>query len=85
MQNIADLIIEKGYIEERVNISGIWQRVTFKVIKKKYGSFEYITLHTDKLVSASDLVRIADETGLPVESPVGRAFPKGKMAEDFKA
>ncbi len=85
MQSNANQIIEKGYIEERVSISGIWQRVTFRVMRKKYGSIEYIVLHTEKLVGASDLLRIANETGLPVESPVGSAFPKGKMAEDFKA
>ncbi len=76
-------ILRKGFVEEKVNIAGISQKVVFKVVKKKYGSQEYVALHTDKLVGISDLSRIAEETGMPVESPVGSAFPKGKMAKDF--
>jgi len=81
--NLAAEIVKKGGIEVRVKISGIFQRVFLKPVKRKYGSFEYTTLYTDKLVSISDLEKIANEILLPIESPNGRVFPKGKSALDF--
>ncbi|MGC8629016.1 MAG: hypothetical protein ACP5T4_02285 [Candidatus Micrarchaeia archaeon] len=81
---MTKLILKKGFVEVRVNISGIFQKVTFKVEKEKSGGIEYTTLHTDKLVGISDLAKIAAETGLPAESPTGKVFPKGKSAKDFQ-
>lgn len=76
-------IIKKGSVEARVNISGMWQRITFNVSKKKAGNLEYYCLTTKKQVGAGELVRLANELGMPVESPAGSAFPNGKMAKDF--
>ena len=79
---IAESIIERGFYEARLGIAGLTQKIRFSVTKKE-GAQAYFVLHTDKLVSLADLVKIAEETHLPVESPNGIAFPKGKTSKDF--
>ncbi len=78
----AEEILKRGFYETRLTIAGILQKIRFNVVEKK-GAQTYLVLHTDKLVGLSDLVKIAEETKLPAESPNGIAFPKGKTSKDF--
>ncbi|MGC9037303.1 MAG: hypothetical protein ACP5GD_03520 [Candidatus Micrarchaeia archaeon] len=79
---IAESIVKRGFYEARLSIAGLVQKIRFSVTTKE-GAQAYLVLHTDKLVGLADLVKIAEETHLPVESPNGIAFPKGKTSKDF--
>jgi hypothetical protein len=79
----AQRVIKDGGIKLRVNRSGMFQQITFTVRKAKLGNIEYIELFTDRIIELTELVKISDEVGLPVEAPNGRAFPKGTGAADF--
>ena len=80
----AAKIIKEGEMKIRVVRSGMYQKLTFTVAKEKAGEIEYYELATDRLIDASELSRIAEETGLPVRAHNGRAFPKGTSARDFQ-
>ncbi len=78
-------IIKGGAYRARILRGGIIQQFTFTVKKAKNGNIEYAELYTSRMVDLSELMRIADETGLPVEAENGRAFPKGTAASDFQS
>jgi hypothetical protein len=79
----AKEIIERGSIKIHVRRSGMLQQLTFIVKKVNIGDSEYIELYTSRIVDTSELLRVSEETGLPVEAPNGKAFPKGTAASDF--
>ena len=76
-------ILKQGSIKLRVNRSGMFQQITFRVKKAKLGNIEYTELSTDRIIELAELAKISQEIGLPVEAPNGRAFPKGTSASDF--
>ncbi len=77
-------ILRLGSIKLRVRRSGIYQQLTFRTKIVKLGNMEYNELFTERQIEMTELVKIAEESGLPVEAPNGRAFPKGTSAADFK-
>jgi hypothetical protein len=83
LSDIAQRTIRQGSIKLRVNRSGMFQQITFKVRKAKVGNIEYMELFTDRIIELTELAKISEEIGLPVEAPNGRAFPKGTGAADF--
>ena len=80
----AKQVLRDGSIKLRVNRSGMYQQITFRTKVAKLGTIEYNELSTDRVMELAELSRIAEEIGLPVEAPNGRAFPKGKGATDFQ-
>lgn len=76
-------ILKAGSVKIRVMRNGMLQQLTFRVRSVKHGNIVFIELHTDRLVDMSELLKVSEETGLPVEAQNGRAFPKGKSAIDF--
>jgi hypothetical protein len=80
----AQEILRQGSIKLRVNRSGMFQQITFRTKVAKLGNIEYNELFTERVMELSELAKIAEEFGLPVEAPNGRAFPKGKGAADFQ-
>lgn len=79
----ASRILKDGSIRIRLHRAGMFQFQTFAVRRVKYGGGEFVELYLDKVIEMSELLRIANETGLPVESQNGRAFPEGKGAKEF--
>jgi hypothetical protein len=75
--------LKQGAIKIRVTRSGIIQQITFKVKYKEYGSIRYVELFTERTIELSELSRISNEIGLPVEAPNGKAFPTGTSIADF--
>jgi hypothetical protein len=59
------------------------QRLPFKIVREETpaGPVPYLT--TDRLIDLPELMRVAEETGLPNSSPTGKVFPKGKKSSDF--
>lgn len=84
ISNAAMEIIRSGNVKIRVKRSGMFQQLTFKVRKVKVGNIEYTELYTDRMLDMSEIVRVAKETGLPVQAQNGRAFPEGTSASDFQ-
>jgi hypothetical protein len=80
----AKEIVRIGNIKMRVMRSGMFQQMTFNTRKVKSGNIEYTELFIDRIMDTSELLRLAKETGLPVESQNGRAFPEGSSASDFQ-
>lgn len=80
----AEEILKHGMAKLRVKRSGIYQQITFRIRNAKFGNIEYVELFTERIIELTELASIADEIGLPVEAPNGRAFPKGKGAADYQ-
>lgn len=79
----AKEIVARGAIKIRVVRNGMFQQLTFTVKKVKHGNIEYVELATERQIDISELAKIAEDVGLPVESQNGKAFPKGTSAVDF--
>ena len=75
--------ISRGSIKIRVVRSGMYQQLTFLVKRVKEGNITYLELFTERQVDISELKKIANDIGLPVEAPNGHAFPRGTSAIDF--
>jgi hypothetical protein len=67
----------------RVKRSGMIQSMTLTVKRVKLGDETFVELFVDRLIDMSELIRVANELGLPVEAQNGRAFPNGTGAKDF--
>lgn len=76
-------ILKEGKVEIRVHRPGMWQRVEFLVKRIETPIGSYPVLWTDRQIDITEMVRVAEEIGLPVKTPSGTAFPKGKGTEDF--
>ena len=79
----AEEVIGRGSVKIRVVRSGMYQQLTFLVKRVKEGNITYPELFTERQVDISELKRIANDIGLPVEAPNGHAFPTGTSAIDF--
>ena len=76
-------ILKNGSISVRVKRAGMLQFQTFKVKKVSICGDSFTELYLNKMIDMSELHRLADELGLPVETENGRSFPEGKGAKDF--
>ncbi|MDE1869165.1 MAG: hypothetical protein KGH60_04355 [Candidatus Micrarchaeota archaeon] len=76
-------IIRDGSVIIRVKRTGMFQQMTFKIKRVDAGRDKFVELFCDRLIDMSELERVANDTGLPVEAQNGRAFPEGLGAKDF--
>ncbi|MGD0729212.1 MAG: hypothetical protein ABR981_04005 [Candidatus Micrarchaeaceae archaeon] len=77
-------IIKEGSIRIKVKRTSMLQFLVFKIKKVPFGKDDYYTeLFVDRVLDMSELQRVANETGLPVEAENGKAFPEGTGAKDF--
>lgn len=77
-------IIKDGSIRLSVKRSGMLQFQVFTVKRIQLGKDDYyVELFLNRVIDMSELQRVANETGLPVEAENGKAFPEGKGAKDF--
>ena len=75
--------LEKGETDVRAKRAGMYQKLTFKVVRKSTpsGDVPYLTL--DRFLDLSELIRISEEYSLPVEAKNGKIYPRGKKESDF--
>ncbi len=75
--------LNKGFIEIRVKVGGIYQRKLFRVseINHTFGKFK--CLIADNNVSPVEMLRISEEYKIPVKNSSATVFPKGKSVKDF--
>jgi hypothetical protein len=76
-------ILRQGYTRIRVKRAGMLQFQVFKVKRVELGKENFVELFLDRSLDMSEMLRVARETGLPVESEGRRVFPEGKGAKDF--
>ena len=79
----ASGIIKNGSVVVRVKRSGMFQSLTLKIKKVSMGKDYFVELYFSRMLDMSELQRVANELGLPVEVENGRAFPEGTGATDF--
>ena len=79
----AIAVLKAGELRVRVKRAGMLQFVVFRIKRVALGGSDYPELFSDRMIDLSELQRIADSVGLPVEAQNGRAFPSGKGAKDF--
>ncbi len=79
----ARFALQNRSIKLRVVRSGMYQQMTFHVKMVEYSGITFMELFTERVIDMSELLRLAEEIKLPVESQNGRAFPKGTGAKDF--
>jgi len=83
LEENSQRILSHGGIKLRVKRSGMLQVMHFKIKRVPIGKEYYIELFLNRVLDMTELQRVANETGLPVEAENGRAFPEGKGAKDF--
>ncbi len=79
----ARKIIQDGSVKIKVWRTGMLQLQTFTVKRVKIGQQEFVELFLPKLLDRSELQKVANEIGLPIEAENGRAMPEGKGEKDF--
>ena len=77
--------MQNGSIKIRVKRSGMYQLLTFRIKKAQNGNVDFIELFTDRIVDTSELLKVSEDIGLPVEAPNAKVFPKGTSAQDFSS
>jgi len=83
MQTALDRIISQGYVDVRIRIGGILQKHRLTVGKEKTAFGEMTRLVSKVDIPAGEMVRLANELQLPIKTPTGKVFPKGKGPADF--
>lgn len=83
LSETARNVLLQGSIKVRVKRSGMLQQMTFIVKRIPLGKDTFPELFLDRVIDISELQRVANEIGLPVETQNGKAFPTGKGAKDF--
>jgi hypothetical protein len=76
-------ILADGGIRIRVQRVGMLQFQIFTVKKVGIGKDYFVELFLNKIIDRSEIQRLANEIGLPVECENGRAMPEGKGMHDF--
>ena len=76
-------LLAAGSVDLRVKRTGMFQKLTFRVVRHAtpVGLVPYITL--DKFLDLSELMRIAEEYSLPVQASNGKVYPRGTREMDF--
>jgi hypothetical protein len=83
LSETAKRIINDGSIQVKLKRAGMFQNQTFMIKRIKHGRESFVELFLDKVIDISELHRLSNELGLPIEVQNGRAFPEGKGAGDF--
>ena len=75
--------LRQGSVKIKVTRGGVGQQITFRVRHKDVAGIHYVELFTDRIIALTELEKIAEDLGLPVEAPNGEAFPTGTGRQDF--
>lgn len=76
-------ILERKKATFEITVAGIRQKheFTLEYSETAVGKIPFLT--SKRMFPINELMRIADETGLPVNSAGQKLFPKGKGPRDF--
>ncbi len=76
-------ILQTGKVTLRVTIAGMWQRQDFFVEREEtaFGKIPFLVCRRN--LPLNELVRISEESQLPVKCSGQKVFPKKKGPKDF--
>ncbi len=83
LSDTAQKILKEGKVRVKVKRSGMLQFQVLVVKKVKLANTEFVELFVNRVIDLPELMRLAEELGLPIEAQNGRVFPEGKGAKDF--
>ena len=83
IQRIKQIKNHGGTVEVRVKRSGMYQRITLKLVKQKTMYGNALVLESKRMIDLDEVERIVEEVQLPIKLPNGIFIPKGKMLKDF--
>ncbi|MCX6770610.1 MAG: hypothetical protein NTX79_00995 [Candidatus Micrarchaeota archaeon] len=75
--------LKKGEVDIRLKRMGMYQVLPFKIERRDTPGGKVPYLCSDRAIEMPELVRIANEYGLPVCAQKNRVLPRGKMEKDF--
>jgi hypothetical protein len=76
-------ILTRGHIDMQVRVGGILQKHRLTVEKEKTAFGKVVYLSTKVNIPNGELVRMVEELQLPIKTPQGKIFPRGKGPWDF--
>ena len=80
---MKDEVLKKGYIDVKVNVTGLRQAHRLHVKKEKVPQGILTVLESQHYIPTAELVRLAEMLQLPIKHKKTVVFPKGKMPKDF--
>lgn len=83
MASSSKEIIARGFIDVHVRVSGVRQCHRLIAIKEKTAFGLINCLSSRAEIPSFELIRVAEEFGLPIKTPSTIVFPKGKGPADF--
>ncbi|MBN2122248.1 hypothetical protein JW721_04310 [Candidatus Micrarchaeota archaeon] len=78
-------ILKDGFLQIKVRVSGMLQNHKFTLKKENSAFGDYYILETEVPIMAAEMMRAANEVEMPLRSPTGLFFPRGKSPKDFPA
>ncbi len=78
-----DEILRKGSVEAVVIVSGVRQRHLLEVKREDTPFGRVPFLVSRHYIPKNEMVRLAEELGLPVKSKEATVLPPGKLLKDF--
>lgn len=78
-----DKILKKGKKNVTVTVNGVRQKQTLEVKREKTPFGEVPFLRSKHRIPKNEMVRLAEELGLPLKSDEATVLPPGKMLKDF--
>ena len=76
-------IIERGFIDVHVRVSGIRQCHRLSVVKENTAFGQINCLYSRVDIPSSELLRVTEELSLPIKTPKTIVFPRGRGPADF--
>ena len=78
-----DDILRKGSVDVIVIVSGVRQRHTLEVKREDTPFGKVPFLVSRYYIPQNEMVRLAEELGLPIKSKDATVLPPGKLLKDF--
>ncbi len=79
-----DQILAAGFVDVRVVVTGLRQMHRLNVVMEKASDGQIPMLVSKHYIPTNELLRLAQQTGLPVKHNQTVVYPPGSAASDFK-
>ncbi|MGV8085887.1 MAG: hypothetical protein ACP5N9_06585 [Candidatus Bilamarchaeum sp.] len=80
-----DEILKNGFLDVRVLVSGLRQMHRLNVVIESTAQGQIPFLVSKHYIPTNELLRVAQQTGLPVKHKETVVYPPGMAAGDFRA
>lgn len=80
---MKDEILNRGYVDVKVFVSGLRQSHRLHVVKEKTSQGMMTLLVSQHYIPTNELLKLSEQFQLPIKHKGTVVFPRGKMARDF--